>query len=125
MENITQLYKAVYQELLDIQKQANALAAQRQQSGAKLQAVQDNVRAQYAQKRQQLQEDLQTAEGFLTQTITLVNGSVPAVPPQQPDFIRMRKRSGLTYFIGTVRRAIVHDKPFKVPAGLTKQSFIT
>ena len=56
MENITQLYKAVYQELLGIQKQANALAAQRQQSGAKLQAVQDNVRAQYAPKWQQLQE---------------------------------------------------------------------
>lgn len=91
MENITQLYKAVYQELLGIQKQANALAAQRQQSGAKLQAVQDNVRAQYAPKWQQLQEDLQTAEGFLTQTIALVGGSVPAVPPQQPDFVRMQQ----------------------------------
>ena len=90
MENITQLYKAVYQELLTIQKQSTSLAAQRQQSGAKLQTVQDNVRAQYAQKRQQLQEDLQTAEGFLNQTITLVGGSVPTVAPQQPDFVRMQ-----------------------------------
>ena len=91
MENITQLYKAVYQELLGIQKQAKSLAAQRQQSGAKLQEAQNNVRAQYTQKRQQLQEDLQTAEGFLTQTIALVGGSVPVVPPQQPDFVRMQQ----------------------------------
>lgn len=91
MENITQLYKAVFQELLGIQKQANTLAALRQQSSAKMQSIQGNVRAQYAQKRQQLEEDLQTAEGFLNQTIDLVGGSVPAAAPQQPDFVRMQQ----------------------------------
>ena len=91
MENITRLYQAVYQELTAIQEQEKALAAKRQQSSASMQSIENSVRARYAQKRQQLQADLQEAQGYLTQTISLVGGSIPNAVPKAPDFVRMQQ----------------------------------
>lgn len=91
MENITRLYKAVYQELAAIGAEEAALAVKRQQAGAQAQSIQSSVRSRYAQKRQQLQKDLQTAEGYLAHTIALVGGSRPQALPEKPDFVRMQQ----------------------------------
>ena len=91
MENITTLYQAVFQELMAVRQQAEALKAQRQQEAAKIQSVRLKVEANYAQKKKQLENDLKTAEGYLTQTITLFGGKIPSVPAQNPDFVRMQQ----------------------------------
>ena len=91
MENITQLYKAVYQELSAIRTEEASLATQRLQADAQAQSIQNSVRSQYAQKRQQLLKDLQTAKGYLSHTIALVGGSCPQALPEKPDFVRMQQ----------------------------------
>ena len=91
MENITQLYRTVYQELSAIKTEEASLAAKRLQAGAQAQSIQNSVRSQYAQKRQRLLEDLQTAKGYLSHTIALVGGTCPQALPEKPDFVRMQQ----------------------------------
>lgn len=91
MENITQLYRAVYQELSAIKTEEASLATQRLQADAQAQSIQNSIRSQYAQKRQQLLKDLQTAKGYLSHTIALVGGSCPQALPEKPDFVRMQQ----------------------------------